>query len=337
MARTVAALGIVVGGLVAMTAGCAPGAFRAGEATTAPAPAPRFEDHAFSGPAGSRSYRLYLPAAQARSGAVLPLVVMLHGCMQDAAALAAATRMNAVAEELGFVVVYPEQTADANPQRCWNWYLPEHRVRDTGEAAIITGIVREVAQRYRVDAGRVYVAGISAGGAMALAVAATHPDLFAAVGVHSGVMFGAVSDVPGALAAMQGRGLDPRRGADALRAALGDAARPIPAIVVHGAADAVVVPANAEAIAEQWVLAYHAMSDSGVPAPAEETVTEAGGRRVRRAIHSDANGAPLVERWSVEGLGHAWSGGLADGSFSDPAGPDASREIARFLLQHRRR
>jgi poly(hydroxyalkanoate) depolymerase family esterase len=295
----------------------------------------RFGERTFTGAAGSRTYRLFVPTAH-DGWAELPLLVMLHGCAQDAADIAAGTRMNQAAQERGLVMVYPEQPASANPQRCWNWYLPEHRARDGGEAALIAGITREVMRSHRIDARRVYVAGISAGGAMALVMAASYPDLYAAVASHSGVMFGAASDVAGALAAMQGQGLDPESGAAAVIDAMGSARRPVPALVIHGAADPLVNPDNAAATADQWVRAHRGIGVSTRSEPESEEI-ERNGRRATRFTYRDAEGGVVVERWSIPGLAHAWSGGAAAGSFTDPDGFDATREIVRFFLDHPRR
>jgi poly(hydroxyalkanoate) depolymerase family esterase len=339
MRRSHLAPGIALYGfaLAACTATAPPAAVASAALAPAAEPATpsRFGERTFTGAAGSRTYRLFVPPAH-DGRAELPLLVMLHGCVQDAADIAAGTRMNQAAQERGLVMVYPEQPASANPQRCWNWYLPEHRARDGGEAALIAGITREVMRSHRIDARRVYVAGISAGGAMALVMAASYPDLYAAVASHSGVMFGAASDVAGALAAMQGQGLDPESGAAAVIDAMGSARRPVPALVIHGAADPLVNPDNAEATADQWVRAHRGIGVSTRSEPESEEI-ERNGRRATRFTYRDAEGGVVVERWSIPGLAHAWSGGAAAGSFTDPDGFDATREIVRFFLDHPRR
>jgi poly(hydroxyalkanoate) depolymerase family esterase len=288
----------------------------------------RVEWATYQGAAGSRRYRLYFPAGyDAHSPA--PLVLMLHGCTQDPDDFARGTRMDAVADENGMVLAYPEQPGTAQPQRCWTWYDPAQATGQAGEGALLAGIVGEVASHNAIDRGRVYALGISAGGAMALNVAAAHPELFAGVVVHSGIAFGAAANVPQALAAMQGTGLDADHLRDAAAAVLAAKGEFPPLLVIHGMADPVARPANGEALARQWVQA------EGL-APAGEEAGQAGGLAFRRARYADAGGHVRVETLFVDGLGHAWSGGSAEGTFASPQGPDAAREAARFLLAHRR-
>jgi poly(hydroxyalkanoate) depolymerase family esterase len=289
----------------------------------------RVEWATFQGAAGSRRYRLYLPAGyDARTPA--PLVLMLHGCTQDPDDFARGTRMDAVADENGLVLAYPEQPGTAQPQKCWTWYDPAQSTGESGEAALLAGIVREVARTHAVDRARVYAVGISAGGAMALNVAAAHPELFAGVVVHSGIAYGAAADVPSALAAMQGQGLDAEHLKAAALAVLSSKGGFPPLLVIHGMADVVARPANGEALARQWV-------DAEGLSPAGGEAGEAGGLAFRRARFAGAGGHVRVETLFVDGLGHAWSGGSTEGTFASAQGPDAAREAARFLLAHRRR
>lgn len=267
--------------------------------------------------AGTREYRLYLPAAPAPP-AGRPLLVMLHGCTQTAADFAAGTRADARAEEAGIVVLYPEQPATAHPQRCWSWYDPAHQQRGAGEPALIASLTRDVMREHGVDPARVSVAGVSAGGAMAATLAATYPELYEAVAVHSGVAHGAAADVAAGLAAMRG-GVAPER-LPALREVMGERARPVRAFLLHGADDAVVAPANLGALRAQW-LALH----SALGAPLAEEESE-GRRRYR-----DARGREVLRSWLIPGVGHAWSGGSAAGSYTAPGGPDATLEIIRFF------
>lgn len=260
--------------------------------------------------AGARDYKLFLPPAHHGSG--LPLVVMLHGCTQRPDDFAAGTRMNAAAAERGLVVLYPAQTDAVNPSRCWSWFERPHQRRDAGEPAILAGMVREVIARHAVDPQRVYVAGLSAGGAMAAILGDAYPDLFAAAGVHSGLPAGAAGDVKSAFTAM-------KRGAPA--AATKPPQRPT--IVFHGDRDATVHPLNGERLATA--------AGSG----SIERMPGHAGRPYTRHVHRDAGGRVVVEHWVVHGGGHAWSGGSPAGSFTDPLGPCATTEMLRFFARHR--
>jgi len=268
----------------------------------------RFTTATYANRAGTRAYKTYLPARPVQG---LPLVVMLHGCKQNPDDFAAGTRMNALADELGFVVVYPAQARQANVSGCWNWFQAQHQQRDAGEPSLIAGITREIVARHRLDAPRVYVAGLSAGGAMAAVMASTYPELYAAAGVHSGLPYAAARDLPSAFAAMK------------RRSRAGGAAFGIPMIVFHGDRDTTVHPSNGE----------HATA--GTLERIEKG--RANGRAYTRTTHLDAAGEPLLEHWLVHGAGHAWSGGSARGSFADPLGPDASREMLRFFNRLSRR
>lgn len=273
---------------------------------------------------GARDYKLYVPR-RARGGK-RPLVVMLHGCLQDADDFAAGTAMNAIAERVGFYVLYPEQSRAANSRRCWNWFRPAHQERDGGEPALLAGITRRVIERHDVDPARVYVAGLSAGGAMALVLALAYPELYAAVGVHSGVAYKAGTSLWSAWLAMQAGAHDPQREAERLVAR---GARALPLIVFHGARDRVARPGNAGQIVQQWL---HLDGERG---GALAAVDERGdGWTCTR--WRDAAGAVLIERWIVDALGHAWSGGHPTGSFTSPDGPSASEEMARFFAGHTR-
>jgi poly(hydroxyalkanoate) depolymerase family esterase len=305
---------------------CAP----AGTPAPADGPAPgtsasaSWEWHTYAGTGGTRRYRLFVPAGHHASRPA-PLVVMLHGCTQDPDDFARGTRLNEHAQRAGALVAYPEQLAEHNPQKCWTWFDRAHQAADAGEPAIIAGITREVMAAHGIDPSRVYVGGVSAGGAMAVNTAAAYPQLFAAVGVHSGIPWRAAGDVAAALGIMRTGPAQEAALVDSARALLQASGRAsIPIIVFHGAADAVVNPENGRRLASQWAVA--AGAKDFLRADSAE-----GGLRYTR----DRFG-PLAELWMVEGLGHAWSGGSVEGTYTDARGPDASREMMRFFLEHTR-
>lgn len=313
-----------------------PGALVGNQPTTRPIDAPgTFETCQFSNRTGSRAYKLYVPASP--SQAPRPMVVMLHGCTQSADDFAVGTQMNRLAEEHGFLVVYPEQSSQANMSKCWNWFQQQDQQRDAGEPALIAGIAREVAARHGVDLHRVFVAGLSAGAAMAVVLGETYPDLFAGVGVHSGLPYGSASDIPSAMAAMKGgrSGLPGLQTAQlpAAQAPKKQARQAVPTIVFHGDRDHTVQQANGAEIAEQAKQAYLSRAGAGKTlSPVMTRGTSTGGRRFTRTVHVDDAGQTQVEVWTIHGSGHAWSGGDAAGSYTDRSGPDASAEMARFFL-----
>ncbi|HJV27164.1 MAG TPA: PHB depolymerase family esterase [Aromatoleum sp.] len=288
----------------------------------------RFITGSFTNPAGTRSYKLYVPSGY--HGQALPLVVMLHGCTQNPDDFAAGTRMNELAEKEPCLVLYPAQSAGANPSKCWNWFKPSDQQAGRGEPSLIAGMTREIAASYKVDAGRIYVAGLSAGGAMAMTMATTYPDLYAAAGVHSGLPHGAAHDLPSALAAMQ-------QGSKRTAAPASAASRPVPIIVFHGDRDTTVHPRNGEQVIGQCVASAARPGSSGAGAKPRANVQRGqvpSGRAYTRTTYHHAEGAPQVEHWTIHGAGHAWSGGSAHGSYTDPQGPDATKEMLRFFLAH---
>lgn len=318
---------------VASILGRLPGSLRPQPRSPGVAPAAeeyagRFLGASFTGPTGRRAYRLYIPRGY--TGQAVSLLVMLHGCTQSPEDFAAGTRMNAHAETHTFLVAYPAQVATANPSRCWNWFEAAHQARAQGEPAIIAGLTQQVMASYNVDAHRVYVAGLSAGGAMAAVLGVTYPDLYAAVGVHSGLAHGAAGDLVSAMAAMQGRGAGPRLANVPSAAAVGGVPRVAPLILFHGEQDTTVSPRNAEQLLAQWVAAH---ARGSAPETAEQLV---GGQRSTRTIYRDGSGQSFVEQWRVQGLGHAWFGGSPSGSYTDAQGPDASAEMVRFFTEHPR-
>ena len=289
-----------------------------GPARQAPVHVPegaRFEERTFSNAAGSRSYKVYVPSGY--TGQSLPVVVMLHGCTQNPDDFAAGTRMNEVAEEQTFLVAYPRQPQSANMQKCWNWFNTGDQQREGGEPSLIAGIAMQVVEEFSADSARVYVAGLSAGGAAAAIMAATYPDIFAAVGVHSGLACGAARDMPSAFAAMGGGGTIRLR----------DEGRMVPTIVFHGDADRTVNPCNSD----------HVIAQARQDAALTKTVTHGetpGGMAYTRTVQQDDVGGEVLEQWVLHGAAHAWSGGSANGSYTDSRGPDASREMLRFFLSH---
>lgn len=279
--------------------------------------ASQFAVHHHRGATGAIDYRLYLPA-NVRPG--LPLVVMLHGCTQSPGDFARGTGMNQLAEETGVIVAYPRQPNAANGQKCWNWYRPADQLRDSGELALIAGIVHDVIRDHRVDPSRIYVAGLSAGGAAAANIAACYPDLFAAIAIHSGLAHGAAHNLMGALFAM-------RSGGPSDAAVMGPF---VPTITFHGAQDTTVNPVNSNRIVAAAASCYTGLLTTFV-----EEGRSAGGRAYTRTTSREAGGKAMIEQWIIAGMGHAWSGGNLSGTYTDPAGPDASSEMLRFFLQHR--
>ncbi|GJE15797.1 extracellular catalytic domain type 1 short-chain-length polyhydroxyalkanoate depolymerase [Methylobacterium marchantiae] len=291
--------------------------FRDGTAKGPPAGDGTFTERAFSNAAGSRDYKLYIPS---RTVAQPPLIVMLHGCTQSPDDFAAGTAMNQLADAEGFIVAYPGQSMRAHGQRCWNWYQPGDQTRGAGEAEIIAGLTRAVMSEHNVDPRRVYIAGLSAGGAAAANIALAYPELYAAVGVHSGLAAGCAGDISSALTTMR---LGPSTPVGVAQA---QAAR-VPTIMVHGESDTTVNPRNGE----------HVLIQAGVEAlnPSTSEGVSPGGLAFTRTRYADETDRVVVESWVVRGLGHAWSGGDPSGSHTDRRGPDASRAMVDFFLAHR--
>ena len=266
-------------------------------------------------------YRLALPDAD---GSLRPVLVMLHGCQQDAADFARGTGMERSAVARGYIVVYPEQAAGANPSRCWNWFRPQDQRRGQGEPAAIMRIVDEVVANHPADPARLYVAGLSAGAAMAVILAVNYPERFAGVAAHSGLPYAAAGNVPGAFSAMRGGGVAPT-----LPTAASASSHYVPLLVLHGDDDTTVAPRNADQLLAQW----RASATEASQWRSQEDRVDSG-RPVRRTTWRGHDGRSMLEHWQIAGAGHAWSGGDRAGSFTDPRGPDASAIVLDFFAQH---
>jgi poly(hydroxyalkanoate) depolymerase family esterase len=275
----------------------------------------RWLDGSYANSAGQREYRLYVPSGY--SGQAVPLITMLHGGTQTADDFAAGTRMNEFAERQTFLVLYPEQSVAANPMRYWNWFKPTDQHRGAGEPSLIAGITTQIVAEYGLERERVYVAGFSAGAAMAAVMAACYPDLYAAAGVHSGLAYGVAKDVVSAFQAMK-QGMPANQ-----RSSSGS----VPLIVFHGDADPTVDHVNADGLVQSRLgSTRHRAQTSGGQVP--------GGHRYSRSLFADGEGRAIVEQWTIHQGPHAWAGGSPNGSYTDPLGPDASAEFVRFFLQN---
>jgi poly(hydroxyalkanoate) depolymerase family esterase len=299
----------------------------------------RFVERSYTNQAGTRSYKLFIPSGYI--GQEVPLVIMLHGCTQSPNDIAAGTRMNALAEEQIFLVAYPAQAQTANMNKCWNWFEVSDQQRGRGEPSLVAGITRQIIDEYDVSDGRVYVVGMSSGGAMAAIMGEAYPDLYAAVGIHSGLAPGAAHDMPSAFAAMHQGGAATSRREVPIATSTMQPARTVAAIVFHGDRDKTVHPRNADRLLEHYCAAKTTGSrdEVGETTP-RGTVRQGqvpGGHAYTRATYRDAGGREIVERWTVHGLGHAWSGGSSSGSYTDPRGPDATAEMVRFFNEHHQR
>jgi len=275
----------------------------------------------FTSSAGALDYKLYIPAQL--KGSKAPLLLMLHGCTQSPDDFALGTRMNRLAREQGYVVAYPQQSTARNQNRCWNWFQGSDQQRGHGEPAMLAALTRHLVAQHGLDERRVYVAGLSAGGAMAAVLASTHPDVYAAIGVHSGLPIGLASDMPSAFAAMRtGQSKTPRRAVESAKI-------PVPAIVFHGDADKTVHPRNGVGVIAQSLGAVGASDGGRFTTKAENGVAD-GGRRYTRTLHLQ-DGKVSAEHWVIHGAAHAWSGGDSAGSYTDPTGPDASAQMLQFF------
>ncbi|MFC0679370.1 alpha/beta hydrolase family esterase [Lysobacter korlensis] len=268
---------------------------------------------------GEREYRLYRPVGYAESDRAMPLVLMLHGCAHTPENFAVGTRMNMLADRLGFLVAYPRQTMGENRAKCWNWYRPDHQKPDEGEPSILAGITHEIASTHRVDTGRIFVAGLSAGASMAAILGHTYPTLFRAICVHSGTPYLSAHSAPSALATLTGHGYHKSEARQTV------SGLPVPMILFQGDRDRVVDPVNADALVRQ--------AAGGDLVATTETGRVPDGHAYTREVFTDGTGQARIERWTVHGSGHAWSGGSAEGAYTDPEGPDASAAMLEFFMR----
>ncbi len=291
---------------------------------------------------GSRDYKLWMSSGYRKEKPV-PLVLMLHGCMQKAEDLATASGMNALADENDFLVVYPEQVAAANPLSCWNWFDPKHQSRDEGEPALIAAVIQDIRSSYSVDAKRIYVVGISAGGAMAVVMAASYPELFAGLGVVAGEEYKAGTTVEAGLSSMKVGGPDPNQQGllayQAMQKSLAGSKKRMPVIAFHGTKDPYLNPLNTDQLIAQWAQTNDYLDDGKdndsvtVQSPNETKGAVPNGYRYTKGQYKDSSGRLLMEKWVVEGLGHAWPGSPIANQFADPKGPKASAETWRFFSE----
>jgi poly(hydroxyalkanoate) depolymerase family esterase len=280
----------------------------------------RYLSRRHRGAAGSRGYKIYLPASQ--PDRPKGLILMLHGCNQTPDDFARGSDMNALAEKHGLAIAYPEQTHGHNAGLCWNWFKPGHQVRDAGEPAILASLTRKLMKELGLGRDAVFVAGLSAGGAMAAILADVYPDLFSAAGVHSGLARGAARDVVTAASAMRSGGP-----AESPPPAVAPESLPVRRIVFHGDADTTVHPSNATMIG--------AAAMGGLAQPTRRSERSVRGRGYVRSDFAGSGGVIMLEVWMLLGAGHAWSGGRSAGSYTDSKGPDASAQMIRFFLNKR--
>ncbi len=296
--------------------------------------------YTYTGPTGERAYFVYIPQNY-RTGEAVPLVVMLHGCAQKASAFAAGTHMNELAELHNFIVVYPQQSRSAHSYGCWNWFQPINQERDSGEAVLLAGIVQEIVQQtaqWTIDQRRIYIAGISAGGAMAGILGATYPDVFAAIGIHSGIAYKAAQNVHMGVRVMRRGGPDAILQEAFIQTAMGEHVRVVPSIVFHGTSDFTVAPINSDQVVQQWMKANMLLSQGAYSADFRQPDSIVRdkvqrGRAYEILTWNDKSGRSVQEYWKISGMGHAWSGGK-NGSYTDAKGPDASAAMYRFFMQH---
>jgi poly(hydroxyalkanoate) depolymerase family esterase len=293
-------------------------------------------------PSGSLEYKLFVSSAYRKEKSV-PLVVMLHGCTQKVEELAAISGINELADKNNFLVAYPEQSVAANPLKCWNWFDPKHQSRDAGEPSLIAAVIQDIRTSYNIDEKRMYVVGISAGGAMAVVMGTAYPELFAGLGVIAGTEYKAALNVQDGLTAMKQGGPDPnQQGLLAFQAIqkspVGTKTR-LPLIVFQGTKDPYLSPVNTDQLITQWAQTHDYLDDGkdndsvSIRSAKEKKVDVPGGYSLTKSSYSDSQGHLLLEKWIVEGLGHAWPGSSVANPFADAKGPNATEEMWRFFSE----
>lgn len=300
-----------------------------------------WQQYTYRDAARDHPYFVYTPVRY-QIGTKAPLFVMLHGCTQTSKEFAAGTGMNDLADQHGFVVLYPQQLSANNRQRCWNWFTPVNQRCGGGEPARIVAMIQAIQQdtaHWTIDPHRIYVAGISAGGAMAGILGATYPHVFAAIAVHSGVEYQAATTVINALRVMRRGGPHPVRQGQAAHAAMGSSARMMPTIVFHGTHDRTASPINGDQVVQQWMqtnsLASNQTYMPDFSSPARTTVGQVlAGHSYTVSTWKTVDGDEIQVYWKVEGMGHAWSGGNQGASYTDARGPSASLAIYEFFMKH---
>lgn len=305
-------------------------------AHAAPALAGKLQPFSYFGPAGLYTYEVYTPANY-QVGTSVPLIVVLSGCTLDAATMAADTGMDTLADQKQFIVAYLQQMPFNNASLCWNFFLSTDQHRGLGEAAEIAGITRAVennTSRWTINPHRVYITGISAGGAMAVNMGVTYPDLYAAIGVHSGVEYQAVTAF--SLTATVTGGPPPVQQGDVAYRAMGSYARVVPTIDIQGSADPIVWPINGDQVIQQWMETDHDASagtyNASFAHPSTTTSGQVpGGHSYAVSTWNNTSGQEIEEYWVVNGMGHAWSGG--SGLWGDPQGPSADLAMYDFFMR----
>ncbi|MED4069842.1 extracellular catalytic domain type 1 short-chain-length polyhydroxyalkanoate depolymerase [Priestia endophytica] len=290
---------------------------------------------------GGKSYKLYVPSTYDKEKAS-PLLVMLHGCTQCATDFAIGTEMNMLAEEHNFLVLYPEQDAKSNPNKCWNWFEPLHQARGRGEPAAIAGMIEEIKEAYTIDNHKVFIAGMSAGGAMSIIMAAAYPEVFSGLGVGAGLEYKGATSVFDALNVMNNGGPNPFEQGYLAYKEMGERARVIPTIVFHGTSDTTVAPINGEQVVSQWIVTNDLVErhNAGwICHGVNETIKGKvrNGKEYTHDLYRNKRGESIVEKYTVLNMGHAWSGGNDNGSFTDSEGPHASKIMWDFFIRENRK